>query len=74
MACSGVHYEVNSGQGKDVFRASPVNISKINAKSPFSIYLLDKNHVSQPVTIIYFSDNSGLEEFTDLFVDRLLPF
>ena len=74
VAYSGIHYEVNSEQGKDVFQASPVNISKINAKSPFSIYLLDENHVSQPVGIIYFLDNSGLKEFADLFVDRLLPF
>ena len=28
---------------------------------------------SQLVGIIYFSDSSGLEEFVDLFVNRLLP-
>ena len=74
MASSGVHYEVDSGQWKAVFRASPVHIGKINAESPFAIHLLDENHISQPVKIIYFSDSSGLEMFTDLFVDRLLPF
>ena len=74
VASSGVHYEVNSGEGEAVFRASSVNIGKINAESPFSIRLLDKNHISQPIEIIYFSDSSGLEEFADLFVDRLLPF
>ena len=74
MDSRGVHYEVDSGQGKAVFRISPINIDKINAGSPFSICLLDKNHISQPVGVIYFSDNSGLEEFANLFVDRLLPF
>ena len=74
MASSGIHYEVDLGQGKAIFQASPVNISKVNAESPFSICLLDENHTSQPVGIIYFSDSSGLEEFADLFVDRLLPF
>ena len=74
MASSGVHYEVDSGQGKAVFRVSPVIIGKINAESPFSICLLDENHISQPVRIIYFLDRSGLEEFADLFVDHLLPF
>ena len=74
VASSGIHYEVDSGQGKVVFRASPINIGKINAESPFAISLLDENHISQPVGIIYFSDSSGLEEFVDLFVDRLLPF
>ena len=74
MASSGVHYEVDPGQGKAIFRASPIYIGKVNVESPFSICLLDKNHISQPVRIIYFSDSSGLEEFVNLFVDRLLPF
>ena len=74
VASSGVHYEVNSGQGKAVFRASPINIGKINAESPFTICLLDENHTSQPIGIIYFLGSSGLEEFADLFVDCLLPF
>ena len=74
MASSGVHYEVDPGQGKAIFRASSINIGKVNAQSPFSICLLDENHISQPVGIIYFSDSLGLEEFVDLFVDRLLPF
>ena len=74
VASSGVYYEVDSGKGEAVFRASPVNIGKINAESSFSIRLLHENHITQPVWIIYFSDSSGLEEFADLFVDRLLPF
>ena len=74
VASSGIHYEVDPGQGKAIFRASPVNIDKVNAESPLTICLLDENHISQPVGIIYFSDSSGLEEFVDLFVDRLLPF
>ena len=74
VANNGVYYEVNSGEGKPIFRASPVNIGKINVESPFSIRLLDEKHISQPVGIIYFSDSSSLEEFADLFIDRLLPF
>ena len=74
VASNGVHYEVDPGQGKAIFQASPVNIGKVNAESPFSICLLNENHISQPIGIIYISDSSGLEEFVDLFVDRLLPF
>ena len=74
VASSGVHYEIDPGQGKAIFQASPINIAKVNAKSSFSVCLLDENHISQPVGIIYFSNSSGLEEFVDLFVDRLLPF
>ena len=62
------------GRGKLSFGASPVNIGKVNAESPLVVCLLNKNHISQPVRVIYFSDSSGLEEFVDLFVDRLLPF
>ena len=74
VANSDVDYEVDSGQGKAIFWASPVNISKVNVEFPFFICLLDENHINQPVRIIYFSDSSGVEEFVDLFVDRLLPF
>ena len=74
MSSSSVHYEVDPGHGKAIFRASPVNIDKVNAESPFSICLLNENHISQPLGIIYFSDSSGLEEFVDLFINHLLPF
>ena len=70
MASSDIHYDIDSRQGKAIFRASSVNISKVNAESPFAICLLDKNHISKPAGIIYFSDNSGFEEFVDIFVDR----
>ena len=73
VAGSGVYYEVDSGEGKVVFRASSVNIGKINVESPFSIRLLDENHIGQPIRIIYFSDSSSLKKFADPFVDRLLP-
>ena len=74
VASNGVHCEVDLGKGKAIFQASLVNIGKVNAESPLSISLLDENHISQPVGIIYFSDSSGLEEFADLFDDHLLLF
>ena len=74
VANSGVHYEIDPGYGKAVFRAGSVHISKINAKSPLAILLLDEDNIIQPVGIIYFLNSSGLEEFADLLVDRLLPF
>ena len=74
MASSGIHYEVDPRQGKAIFSTSPVNIGKVNVDFPLAICLLDENHISQPVGIIYFSDGSSLEEFAYLFVDRLRPF
>ena len=57
VASSGVHYDIDSGKGKAIFRASPVNIGKVNAESPFAICLLDENHINQLVKIIYFLDS-----------------
>ena len=73
VASSGVYYEVDPGYVKAVFRAGLVDVSKVNAESPFVIFLLNEKHASQPVGIIYFLDSLGLEDFADLFVDRLLP-
>ena len=74
IASNGVHYEVDPGHGKAVFRASSVHVSEVNAESPLAICLLDEDNISQPIRIIYFSDGSGLEEFADLLIDHLLPF
>ena len=60
------------GRGKLSFRQA--RLTSIKSMLPFAICLLDENHISQPVRLICFSDSSGLEEFADLFVDRLLPF
>ena len=73
MASSGVHYEVDPGLGKAVFRAGSVNVSKVNAESPLAIFLFDKDYFGQPVGVVYFSYSSGLVEFADLFIDRFLP-
>ena len=39
---------------------------------PFS-FLTRTMLASQPVEVVYFPNSSGVEEFVDLFVDRLLP-
>ena len=56
---SGIHYKVDTGEGKAIFRASPINIGRINAESSFAIRFLDENHISQPIGINYFSNSSG---------------
>ena len=68
-----VYYEVDLRLGKAILRASSVNVSKINAESPFSICLFNENYVSQPVGVVHFLDSLGMEELAELFVDRLLP-
>ena len=46
MARGGIYYKVDPRQGKTVFRAGSINVSEVNAESPFSIFLFDENHVS----------------------------
>ena len=51
-----------------------VDISEVNAKLPLAVCLFDEDYISQLVKVFYFSDRFGLEEFVNLFIDRLLPF
>ena len=40
VASSGVHYEVDPGQGEAIFRVSLVNIGKVNASRHFPFAFL----------------------------------
>ena len=51
-----------------------VDIDEVNAESLFAVFLFDKDYISQPVKVFYFSDSFGLEEFVNFLIDRLLPF
>ena len=44
-----------------------VEASIIDAHSPFLDLLLDKNRVGKLVGVVYLSDESGYQEFDDLF-------
>ena len=59
------------GRGKLSFGS--VDISEIDAKSPFSVCFFDENDVGQPLRIFYLPDCTCLEELADLFINRLLP-
>ena len=62
------------GRGKLSLRVGLVDNDEVNAEPPFVVCLFDKDYISQPVKVFYFSDNFGLEEFVNLFIDYLLPF
>ena len=74
MAGSGIHDEVNTRQRETVLWACFVDVSEVDAESPLAVCFFDKYDVGQPFRIFHFSDYSRLEEFTDLLVDRFLPF
>ena len=44
-----------------------VEASIINTHSPFPGFLFNKNRISKPVGVKYLSDESGYQEFGDLF-------
>ena len=71
---SDIHYEVDPGYEKAIFRAGSIHVNEVNAELPLAIFLLDEDNIIHPVRIIYFLNSSGLEEFADLLIDRLLPF
>ena len=74
MAGCGIYDEVDSRQRETVFWACSVDVREVDAESPLAVRFFDQYNVGQPLRVFYFSDFSCLEEFTDLLVDRFLPF
>ena len=74
MASSGINDEVDSWQRETVFWACSVDVSEVDAESPLVVRFFGKHDVGQPLWVFHFSDCSCLEEFTDILVDRFLPF
>ena len=58
-AGGGVYNLIYSRQTEGVFRAVFVEISVINAHSPFFILFLNKNWVCQPLNMIHFFNKSS---------------
>ena len=57
-----------------IFKACSVDISEIDAKSPFAIRFFDEYNVGQPFGVFHFSDRTFLEELADLLINRFLSF
>ena len=62
-----VDYLVYAWQRKMVIRTRPVEASIINAHSPFPGLLFNENRIGKPIEVEYLSDESGYQEFGDLF-------
>ena len=50
-----------------------VEASIINTHSPFLGLLFNKNRIGKPVEVVYLSDESGYQEFGDLFAYGPVP-
>ena len=74
MASCSIYDEVNSRQRETIFWACSVDVSEVDAESPLAVCFFDEHDVGQPFRVLHLSDCPCLEEFTDLLVDRFLPF
>ena len=62
------------GRGKLSLRQALLASVKSMQSRHLSFAFFDEDYSSQPVRVFYFSNSFGLEEFVNLFIDRLLPF
>ena len=56
-----------------VLRARLVEASIINTHSPFPDLLFNKDSIDKPIGVVYLLDESGCQEFGDLFTYGLVP-
>ena len=73
MAGYGI-YEVDPWQRETIFWACSVDISEVDAESPFVVRFFDEYDVGQPFRVLHLSDCPCLEELADLLIDRFLSF
>ena len=74
MAGCGIYDEVNSRQRETIFWACSVDVSEVDVESPLAIFFFNEHDVGQPFWVLHLSDYPCLEEFSDLLIDRFLPF
>ena len=74
MASCGIYYEVDPWQRETIFWACSIDVSEVDAESPFSVSFFDEYDVGQPFRVLHLSDRPCLEKLADLLIDRLLSF
>ena len=74
MADCGIYYEVDPWQRETIFWECLVDVSEVDAKSPFVVRFFDEYDVGQPFRVLHLSDCPCLEELTDLLINRFFVF
>ena len=74
MAGYGIYDEVDSWQRETIFWACSIDVSEVDAEPPLAVCFFNEYDVGQPFRIFHLSNYPCLEEFSDLLVDRFLPF
>ena len=57
-----------------IFWACSVDVSEVDAKSPFAVCFFDEYDVGKPFRVLHLSNCPCLEELADLLIDRFLSF
>ncbi|KAL6342419.1 hypothetical protein AAG906_009092 [Vitis piasezkii] len=73
LPSSRIHNLIYPWQRKTVFWACIIEVGVIDAHSPFAFLFGYHHYICQPVWILYFSDESGLQQLVNLIQDNLLP-
>ena len=74
MAGYGIYDEVDSWQRETIFWACSIDVSEVDAEPPLAVCFFNEYDIGQPFRIFHLSNYPCLEEFSDLLVDRFLPF
>ena len=74
MAGCCIYDEVDSRKRETILWACFVEVSEVDTESPLTVHFFDEYNVGQPFRIFYLSDCPCLEKFSDLLIDRFLPF
>ena len=73
LPSSGVHNLVYPWQRETVFWACIIEGGVIDTHPPFAFLFGYHHYICQPVRILHFSNESGFQQFVNLFPDNLLP-
>ena len=68
MAGCGIYNEIDPRQREAILWACSVEVSEVDAESPFSVHFFDEYDVGQPFRILHFSDYPCMEELADLLI------
>ena len=73
MARGRVHQLIDSGKGIAVLRTGLIQLFEVYAHPPLAVCLFDQDNIRNPIRIIDFLNESGLEELIHFLGYRLLP-
>src|SRR3954462_8538431 len=66
-----INHDIRNWQGKLIFRASIIEIPKVNANPDFTIPLGDWNDIRYPIRMLFFPDKTRIDKLLNFSLDCL---